>query len=177
MKKTLLFTLFILSTKFTSAQTSLENKYKVELGLQGISIGTEIPINNVFLSDINLGWGGINDFSESGVSYEWSQKSNSLFIRGQIRYYFNRERRLKKGHSLKNNAGTFIALQTKYYFKGIEAYNIGKYWLNELQFGQQLPLGNHFIFRYHLGIGNASDLDYHNNKIYPTLGFAFGYTL
>lgn len=175
MKKIFLFTLFLLSSKFMSAQNSLENKYKIELGLQGVSIGTEISINDVFLADINLGWGGINDFSKSGVSYEWSNKYNSIFVRGQIRYYFNREIRSKNGHSLKNNAGTFIALQTKYYFKGVEQDNIGKYWLNELQFGQQLPLNNHFIFRYHLGIGSASDLDYNNNKIYPTLGFAFGY--
>ena len=174
MKKILLLTLIAFG-QYTNAQ-DLENKYKVELGLQGISIGTEIPLSQKFLADVNLGWGGISDFSDSGVFYEWSGKSNSIFARGQVRYYFNRERRQSKGHSLKNNAGTFLAFQTKYYFSGIEEYEVGKYWLNELQFGQQLPMGNHFIFRYHLGIGNANDLDYNYNTFYPTLGFAFGYS-
>ena len=99
MKKILLLTLIAFG-QYTNAQ-DLENKYKVELGLQGISIGTEIPLSQKFLADVNLGWGGISDFSDSGVSYEWSSKSNSIFARGQVRYYFNRERRQSKGHSLK----------------------------------------------------------------------------
>lgn len=174
MKKILLLIVIAFSQNSTAQQ--LENKYKIELGLQGVSVGTELPISQKFLADISVGWGGISDFSDSGVSYEWSGNSNSIFARGQIRYYLNRERREAKGHSLKNNAGSFVSFQTKYYFSGVEEYEVGKYWLNELQFGQQLPLGNHIIFRYHVGIGNANDLDYNYNKFYPSVGFAVGYS-
>lgn len=178
MKKTLILSGMFLLSQIISAQTKLENSYKVEVGLQGISVGTEIPINDKFLADVNIGWGGITDFWTNGISYEWSNNSNSIFARAQVRYYFNRERRSEKGHSLKNNSGTFVAFQSKFLFSGTKYYSpqVGKSWLNELQFGQQLPLGNHFIFRYYGGIGNASDLEYNQNKVYPALGFALGYS-
>ena len=177
MKRIFLTLGVILFSQITNAQTKLENNYKIELGLQGISLGTEIPLSDKFLADINLGWGGITDFWHNGISYEWSKYSNSIFARGQVRYYLSRERREEKGHSLKNNAGTFIAYQTKFYFSGTDYYSpqVGKSWLNEVQFGQQLPLGNHFIFRYYAGIGNGYDFDYKNSKFYPALGLAFGY--
>lgn len=177
LKNEFIFCIIILLSQIVSAQTKLENLYKVEVGLQGISVGSEIPINDKFLADVNLGWGGITDFWNTGISYEWSNHSNSIFARAQIRYYLNRKRRFEKEHSLKNNSGTFLALQSKFLFSGAEynSPNVGKSWLNELQFGQQLPLGNRFIFRYSVGVGNASDLDYNQNKVYPSLGFALGY--
>lgn len=163
--------------QITNAQAKPENIYKIEIGIQGVSAGTEFPLSDKFLADVNLGWGGITDLWHNGISYEWSKNSNSLFARGQVRYYLSRERREEKGHSLKNNAGTFIAYQTKFYFSGTDYYSpqVGKSWLNEVQFGQQLPLGNHFIFRYYAGVGNGYDLDYYNSKFYPAVGFSFGY--
>lgn len=177
MKKNLFIAGAIFLSQIISAQTKLENIYKAEIGLQGISAGTEIPLSNQFLADVNLGWGGVTDFWHSGISYEWTKNSNSIFARAQVRYYLNRDRREEKGHSLKNNAGTFLALQTKYLFSGTDYLSpqVGKSWLNELQFGQQLPLKNHFIFRYHAGLGYAADLDYNQSKVYPAVGFAFGY--
>ena len=178
MKKLFLFSIICgLYSQNIFAQTKLENEYKLEIGLQGISVGTEIPLSNKFLADLNFGWGGITDFWHNGMSYEWSGNSNSFFARGQLRYYINRERREKKEHKLINNSGTFVAFQTKFYFSGTDYYypEVGKSWLNEIQFGQQLPLGNHFIFRYYAGLGNATDLDYSHNQVYPALGFTFGY--
>ena len=136
MKRIFLTLGVILLSQITDAQTKLENNYKIELGIQGISVGTEIPLSDKFLADINLGWGGITDLWHNGISYEWSRNSNSLFARGQVRYYLSRERREEKGHSLKNNAGTFIAYQTKFYFSGTDYYSpqVGKSWLNEVPF-------------------------------------------
>ncbi|MEN2436864.1 hypothetical protein AAH994_15730, partial [Weeksellaceae bacterium A-14] len=137
MKKLSFILGLILFSQIISAQTKLENIYKVEIGLQGLSVGTEIPLNDKFLADVNIGWGGITDLWHNGISYEWTKNSNSIFARGQIRYYINRERREEKGHSLKNNAGTFLAYQTKFLFSGTEYYSpqVGKSWLNEIQFG------------------------------------------
>lgn len=172
-------TLVFLSLFFQTAiaQLKLENIYKSELGIQGLSIGSEIPLNDKFLLDANLGYGGITDLWHNGISYEWTKNSNSVFIRGQIRYYLNRERRESKDHSLKNNAGTFVAYQAKFYFKGTDYFSpqVGKSLLNEIQLGQQLPLGNHIIFRYYGGLGNGYDLDYNHSQFYPAIGFSFGY--
>jgi hypothetical protein len=177
MKPFLLLCGTILISQIISAQEKLENIYKIELGIQGASIGIEIPIADNLLADVNFGWGGITDFSHGGISYEWSTNSNSFFARGQLRYYLNRKRRAEKRRSLKSNSGTFIAYQTKFCFQGSKYLQVGKNWLNELQFGQQLPLGRHFIFRYYAGVGSGYDIDYKNGAAYPALGFTFGYTL
>lgn len=175
MKKLLFATCIGIYSPFAFAQ-ELERNYKVELGFQGISVGAELPVGNKFLADVQLGWGGVTDFNGNGIAYEWSSRSRSAFLKGQMRYYLNRERRATKGRSLRHNAGTFLAFQTKYYFNGVEDYQIGKYWLNELQFGQQLPMGNHFFYRYHVGIGYANDLDYNYTTFYPAIGLGFGFS-
>ena len=113
------------------------------------------------------------------TSDEFSEDSRSLFFRGQLRYYLNRERRFEKNRSLRNNAGSYIAYQTRFLFNGgIHGYNVvGKVWHNEIHFGQQLPLGKRFTFRYRLGVGHAFDVDYNNHAIYPAVGFAFGFAI
>ena len=69
MKRIILTLSVILFSQITNAQTNLENNYKIELGLQGISVGTEIPLSDKFLADINLGWGGITDLCHYCISY------------------------------------------------------------------------------------------------------------
>lgn len=178
--KNLSITAAVCASAFMLSQTKLENVYKAEIGIQGISIGAELPFAKNMLADVNVGWGGVNNFDNNGLSYSWSGgNNNSGFLRGQLRYYLNRERREAKGHSLKNNAGIFLAYQTKFMFSrdSYHFYKSPSNWLNEIQFGQQLPLGKHFIFRYQAGVGLATKTDYHTSRFYPALGFAFGYCL
>lgn len=174
MKKTFLYILIALGS-FVYSQTPLENKYKIEAGFHGINIGTEIPLNNFFLADINLGWGGIYDLSGDDFSYEWSDKNSGYFVKGELRYYVSRKRRENKGHTLKNNSGSFVAFQSKYIFKENANFS-GKVWMNEFHFGQQFALDKHFIFRYHIGLGVARDVDYNYNSAYLAAGLILGYT-
>ena len=109
MKKALFFLSMLSIALFASAQTKLETIFKTELSLFGISVGTELPISSKFLTELNLGWGGVSDYWNDGIKYEFSEDSRSLFFRGQLRYYLNRERRFEKNRSLRNNAGSYIA--------------------------------------------------------------------
>jgi hypothetical protein len=92
-----------------------------------------------------------------------------------LRYYISRENRENKNRSLVNNAGSFIGIQSKFNFNGNKDY-IGKTLLTDVHFGQQLPLGNRFIFRYHIGVGYANNFDLNYNTLYPAFNFTFGYT-
>lgn len=162
---------------FATAQTNLQNIYKIELGFQGISAGTELPIAKNLLTDLNVGYGGITDVWTNGLNYEWNSNSSSIFARAQLRYYISRDRREEKGHNMANNAGTFVALQTKFTFQGKKDDFVGKTSFSELQFGQQLPIGQRIFFRYHAGLGYGRDVDHNIGRMYPALGFAFGLKL
>lgn len=167
---------FIFANAQETQTTKLENLYKVEVGIQGVSAGTELPISNKFLGDLGIGWGGLYDFQD-GISYAWGGGKSTLFLRGQLRYYLNRDRRQAKGHSLQSNSGTFLALQTKFLplQNSYHFYKSETNWLNEVQFGQQLPLGQHLLFRYQIGVGFGTKTDYHHTDTYPALGATLGY--
>ena len=47
---------------------------------------------------------------------------------------------------------------------------------NDIYFGQQLPLGKHWIYRYHVGLGLGFNLAQGFGVIYPTIGSSFGYS-
>ena len=70
--------------------------------------------------------------------------------------------------------GGFWRVQSKFNFNGNKDY-IGKVLMTDVHFGQQLPLGNHFVFRYHVGLGYAKNFDYQYTSLYPALNVAFGY--
>ncbi|WP_407483355.1 hypothetical protein [Elizabethkingia meningoseptica] len=176
--------IFLLSTMLLYAQQSDQNKnslthfFKVEVFADKIAIGYELPLNNKFLIDFSTGVGAANDFRDGSKGIKWADNGTSylgIFLKGQARYYFNREARENRGHSLINNAGSFIGLQSKFNFNGNK--DIGKVLLSELHFGQQLPLGKSLFFRYHVGAGYGYNFGEKYSSIYPTLGLVFGYAL
>lgn len=181
MKKTFLLLSLLLSILSYSQEnnTSLTSFFKIEGFVDKIGVGYELPINDKFLLDLNTGIGGANIIQSNNVSYKLGKDNglsyNGIFIKGQLRYYINRENRRSKKRSLINNAGSFIGIQSKFNFNGNKDY-IGKILLTDVHFGQQLPLGNNFIFRYHLGIGYANNFDLKYNSLYPAFNIAFGYT-
>lgn len=174
---TLLFSILSYSQK---NNTSLDSFLKIEGFIDKIGVGYELPINDKFLLDLNAGIGGANIIQPNEVGYKLGKSNNlnynGIFIKGQLRYYINRENRVNKNRSLSNNAGSFIGLQSKFNFNGNKDY-IGKTLLTDIHFGQQFPLGNHFIFRYHLGLGYANNFDFKYSSLYPAFNISFGYRI
>ena len=173
---TLLFSILSYSQKNNTPLTSF---FKIEGFVDKIGVGYELPINDRLLLDLNTGIGGANIISPNEISYKLGKDNDinysGVFIKGQLRYYISRENRENKNRSLVNNAGSFIGIQSKFNFNGNEDY-IGKTLLTDVHFGQQLPLGTHFIFRYHIGVGYANNFDLNYNTLYPAFNFTFGYT-
>lgn len=178
--------LLILSVLGFTLSYSQENKdqlssfFKVEGFLDKIGVGYETPISNKLLLDLNAGIGAANIVQPSEFGFKLGKSNgriySGVFMKGQVRYYFNRERRKERGHSLINNSGSFIGLQTKYNFNGNKE-DLGKVLLTDVHFGQQLPLGSNFIFRYHLGIGYANNFDFNYGTLYPAVNIVFAYKI
>lgn len=182
MKRTffLLTLLFSIISYSQENRNTLNNFFKVEGFVDKIGIGYELPINKNILFDLNTGIGGANIIQPNNISYKLGKDGDlnysGIFIKGQLRYYLSRESRAVKNRSLSNNSGSFFGLQSKFNFNGNNNYT-GKTLLTDIHFGQQLPLGDNFIFRYHLGVGYANNFDLKYNTVYPALNIVFGYVL
>lgn len=179
-KKFIFIFLLIITTAYSqdyNQKSYLRDLFKIEIFVDKIALGYEIPLDHKFLVDFSAGVGAANDFRDGTKGIKWVDNGTSyigFFFRGQVRYYFNRDSREKRGHSLANNAGSFLGVQSKYNFNGNK--NIGKVLLNELHFGQQLPLGKKIFFRYHLGIGYGYNFREKYSSVYPAIGLVFGYS-
>jgi len=174
------FIAFSCFSQFVCAQeqdTKLDPFFKVEIFADKISAGYEFPIAARFSGDISAGIGAANEIAHNKLSIVWSDQGKSyagFFIRGQIRYYLNRTSRGKKGRSLKNNAGSFLGFQSKFNTNGGNKV-LGSALLNDIHFGQQLPLGDSFFIRYQLGLGYGHNFGQNYSTMYPALGIFIGY--
>lgn len=180
--KNIFTVIFLLVTVVVYAQDRNQDKnnlthfFKLEVFADKLAVGYELPLDNKFLIDFSTGISAANDIRDGSKGIKWVDNGKSylgIFFKGQARYYFNREARGNKGHSLINNAGSFLGIQSKFNFNGNG--DIGKVLMNELHFGQQLPLGRSLFFRYHAGIGYGYNFGTEYGSAYPALGLVFGY--
>lgn len=166
---------------FALAQENrLQSLFKVEVFIDKLSIGYETPINDRLLLDVSAGVGGANVVGNDKVEYKLGKDNGynyfGQFAKAQVRYYLNRDKRAEKGKSLINNAGSFIAFQSKFNLNGSKDY-IGEALLNDITFGQILPLGKKITFKYNIGAGYGYNLKYSQGSIYPAVNLSFGYVI
>lgn len=196
MKKNLFLLAFLVFSYSAIAQTSeptasaepesaeLVRLAKLELGLHGVGVGYELPFSEKLSVNLSAGLGG-------GYSV-WGNHFKSTFIindpvayfKSEFKYTYNRSKRLSKLKSVRNNAGNYVAFQTKYttrrVFGSPSIYDGGydflnKTLLNEIHWGIQRPLGQKFIFNMHVGLGFAHDFDFNDSQLYPAAGVQFAY--
>ncbi|WP_445748745.1 hypothetical protein [Polaribacter sp.] len=177
--KKLIYLLMLFVLNLFSQEESLENQFKLEYNLLGVGVSYEIPISEKFLIDFGAGVGGGVDNAES---YVWDFNSSlAAYFKGEFKYLYNREKRLKKGKSLENNAGNYIAFQTKYFtgrFSEIDIFNpLNRAILNEFHWGLQRSLGGNWLFNFHIGFGFLRNIDEDYNLLSPALGLKFSYKL
>ncbi|WP_439882762.1 hypothetical protein ACSX1A_06235 [Pontibacter sp. MBLB2868] len=169
--------------------TELVSITKLEVGLHGIGVGYEVPFSDKWSINLSAGLGG--GYSIDKNSY--ANGFNSTFIlnepvayfRSEFKYTYNRDKRATKSKSLLNNAGNYIALQTKYTTARVFENNewnqlnnpLNRTLLNEVHWGMQRPLGQKFLYSFHLGLGYATDFDFKNSQLYPAAGIQFAYVI
>ncbi|MFD2512439.1 hypothetical protein ACFSRY_01060 [Pontibacter locisalis] len=169
--------------------TELVSMTKLEVGLHGIGVGYEVPFSHKWSVNLSAGLGG--GYSIDKNSYANGFKSTFIvnepvaYVRSEFRYIYNRNKRSIKSKSLLNNAGNYIAFQTKYttgrVFESDEWSQINnplnRTLLNEVHWGMQRPLGQKFLYNLHLGLGYAADFDFKNSQFYPAVGLQFAYVI
>ncbi len=157
----------------TYAQKTETRLFKIEAFVDKLALGYELPFTQVVLLDVTGGICGTVDVTGDGRFNYYFWKFNP-FVRGELRFYVNKRRRMARGRTMVNNTGSFVGIQSKLFF-GRGGYDASL--CNEVHFGQQISIDDKFFFRYHIGLlGVALNLSEKRYKAsYPSLGFSFGY--
>jgi hypothetical protein len=161
--------------------TSLKTLTKIDIGFQGIGLSYEPRITNKITIDLAAGIGGGNYVSEDRADYRWSLLEPAFYFIINPKFYYNRQRRLKKGKTLLNNAGNYLGARIKY-ATGNHSTNRNYVTYPALLFnvhwGIQRPLGERWLLNAHAGLGYAIDINSgFANVLYPAIDVKFAYVL
>lgn len=179
MKKFFYILVFIYTSTFFSQEDYLVNQFQLEYNLLGVGVSYETPISEKLLINLGVGVGGGIDDSES---YVWEFNSSlAAYFKGELKYIYNREKRLKKGKNMENNSGNYIAFQTKYFTRRFSENTnfepLNKAILNEFHWGLQRSMGGNWLFNFHVGFGFLRNIDDDYNLVSPAIGLKFSYKL
>lgn len=156
-----------------SALTSLT---KIDLGFQGIGFTYEPRLSNKFTADLSTGIGGGYNIAEGSIEYVMFKPA--FFVSVTPKYYFNLNKRIIRGKTVKYNSGNYIGARltfnTPLYNKSDEIRNSI---LANVHWGIQRAISNRITFNTHVGLGYAQDIDYNFGTVYPALDFKFSYIL
>ncbi|MBE7169320.1 MAG: hypothetical protein INR73_01955 [Williamsia sp.] len=184
MKRTTLlafFTALLFSASGQSQQPtrSLSSLVKIDGGLQGLGLSLEPGLSNKITADLAAGAGGGYDIAESSLSYNLSLNHPAFYFSLTPKYYYNLEKRIRKGKTTLLNSGNYIGIRLKYVTpnNGQTDDDTRNSILVNIHWGMQRALGSHWLFNAHAGAGYAQDIDYNFGTIYPALDFKFAYVL
>lgn len=150
----------------------------INLGLHGVEFSYELPLSNSFMWENSIGAGmGSSASNNSSAQYTLDLARPTPYFKSELKYVYNRNKRISKNKSVINNSGNYIGLQTKYSVGNTRYINLNETVLTELHWGIQRSLGKKFLFNFHIGIGALHDFRYNATAVSPTLGINFGYLL
>jgi len=168
MKKIIFLVLIIFPLLLKSQiDTSLVSLNKIELGFNGLSLGTEIPLSKKLLINITGGIGGGYQISRNDITYFVSNREASLFIKTELIHY---TKKLLKEH-INHNFGNYRGVQLKYATRSRSTNNA---LLFEFHWGWQRAIGSFAYLNMHIGIGRAFNLENGLAAFYPAMGLKIG---
>jgi hypothetical protein len=148
---TLIITFFAISS-IVSAQ-DYGTFYKIETGINGMGLALEIPIANKLTIEPAIGVGpsyslnGDDDALTGKMGWRWALIEPSFHGAVYGKYFYNKNKRIDKNKSLRNNSGNFIGVKVKYVSKSLST---PQYYSNtilaNLNWGGQFNLGRHWIY-------------------------------
>ncbi|WP_068595313.1 hypothetical protein [Vaginella massiliensis] len=167
--------LFLLGFAVTNAQETEYTSFgSAHAGLQGLELKYEVPFAYQFIFKGGAGFGA-GYYVDDAVHYVWSFQSPIPFLKANIAWMYNKENRIAKGKSLRNNAGNFVALQAKYSFGDKHDDVFNQVLFTAIHWGIQRTISGKFYFNTHVGLGYMHDQNTKENAVAPSLGLTFGY--
>lgn len=144
----------------TQQESALQKQFGFEVNLvsPGFGVSYELPISKRFLLDFAGGFGMPMHKREGSLVIN-SGEINP-YTRFELKYYYNRDRRLRKGKEINNNRGNFIGAQSKLMF-GL-THDDATIALNEIHWGVQTEIAKKLLLTFQIGAAHYYTRDrYH----------------
>lgn len=158
-------------------ETALQPQGKIELGFNGLLMGYEARLSQNLLLNAGVGLGSGIRVQDRHVAFMFNIAKPAPFLRGELRYFYNRPKRLLKGKDISFNTGNFVGLQTKYSFGRADDADLHRGLLTEVHWGLQRHLGGRFLYHFHVGLGYIRDFNTGSGMAVPTVGTQFSYVI
>jgi hypothetical protein len=160
----------------TNNETDLKSLTKLDLGLQGLGLTFEPRIGRTVTTEFSAGVGGGYSIGDESFDYEWQIFNPAFYFSATPKFFYNRQKRIEKGKSVKLNSGNYFGLRVKYTTESIDPQpNIRESLLINLHWGLQRSISNRFSLNAHIGAGYAQDLNSQIGTIYPAADFKISY--
>lgn len=182
-KTILLFTAFLTIpflgfSQSTNKTPSVEKSFfGIQAGLFGAFVYNESKLSNNIALRTEVGmlmglWGG-TAFPKTGIVF-------TPTISIEPRYYYNLERRVKKGKNITTNSANYFSLKTNYNpdFFVISNYDnvkVNSHITVVPKWGLRRSIGSNFDFEISTGLGYTYDFEVKEGRGYIDLGARIGY--
>ena len=173
----------LLQTSALSSQ-SLQTVPRVGLGISGLDFSVEFPVAENITIEPAIGFGPSYDFyNEDAFSaylgWHWAILEPSVHVSTYGKFFYNRDKRMLKGKSMKFNSGNFFGVKVKYVSKPLTNYSFDQdnTLLANLNWGGQRNFGRYWSYSYSVGVGCGSDIGNWYTTFYPAIDLKVSYVL
>ena len=185
-KLSLFVFLFALLTQTSAVSSqSLQTIPKIGIGINGLDFSVEIPVAEKITIEPAIGLGPSYDFSDKDaltkkIDWHWALLEPSLHASMYGKFFYNRDKRIRKTKSLLFNTGNFIGARVKYVSKPLtseEFHGQTNTFIANLNWGGQHNIGKHWNYSYSVGLGYGRNLDISYGTFYPAFDLKVAYVL
>lgn len=167
-----------------SAQVATEKTHSISANIIGLEYNYELPLGKTTTMVFHGGVAGELAYSNSSL-FVFDEKLVTkdawhASLRGTVgadfRYYYNFEKRARKGKSLKDNSGNFLSLDLQYYTPGFYTRNMDTKSVTLLtpSWGLKRVYNSNLLIELNFGFSVGFDGSYFGWK--PAANFKFGYS-
>lgn len=176
MRKIFLFLFSLLGVTLLYSQNDVALKkqfgFEVNVVSPGFGVSYEYPLSKNWLLDLSgglampiiKGWGSFN-IDDSSIN---------PYTDLELKYYYNRAKRLRKGKEISFNRGNFFGVQSKAMYGLQSAYSTVL--MNEIHWGVQTELAKKLLLTFQIG-GAHYYTKAQEHYFSPILDFKFKYIL
>ena len=185
-KLSLFVFLFALLTQTSAVSSqSLQTIPKIGIGINGLDFSVEIPVAEKITIEPAIGLGPSYDFSDKDaltkkIDWHWALLEPSLHASMYGKFFYNRDKRIRKTKSLLFNSGNFIGAKVKYVSKPLtseEFHGQTNTFIANLNWGGQHNIGRHWNYSYSMGLGYGHNIESSYGTFYPAFDLKIAYVL
>lgn len=164
---------------------SLQTIQKMGLGINGLDLAVEIPLAENITIEPAIGLGPSYDFWDDEIimgrsGFHWALLEPSVHVSAHGKFFYNRDKRIRKRKSMLLNSGKFIGVKIKYVSKPLtndEYHGQTNTLIANLNWGGQRNIGKHWNYSYFLGVSYGRNLDSSYGTFYPGIDLKVAYVL